>query len=260
MEAIVGIYYMKKEKSSLKKHNAKQTAYYEEASYQNLKPEATPYVLRQIDELIKFGDIRPKSKVLEIGCGVGRYTLNLASRGVYVEGLDLSEYNLKKLKEFNENRFNLRLHCFDILSRPDKLKEKYDAAIGFFVLHHLFDLGGCFKSIYEMIKPGGMVTFMEPNPYNILFYIGITFTNQGSWSVDKGIVNMRRKKIMKLMGTAGFSQCSAKKFGLFPPFLVNHKSGRIIEKILEKSFVFKPFFAFQLFKGQKNNKTAQRII
>ena len=255
MEAIVGIYYMKKEKNSLKKHNAKQTAYYEEASYQNLKPEATPYVLRQIDELIKFGEIRQKSKVLEVGCGVGRYTLNLPSRGIFVEGLDLSEDNLQKLKEFNGGRFDLRLHCYDILSRPDKLKEKYDAAIGFFVLHHLFDLGDCFKSVYEMVKPGGIVTFMEPNPYNILFYIGIAFTKQGSWSVDKGIVNMRRKKIMKLMANAGFSQCSAKKFGLFPPFLVNHNSGRIIEKFLEKSFVFRPFLAFQLFKGQKSNKT-----
>ena len=120
-------------------------------------------------------------------------------------------------------------------------------------MHHLFDLGDCFKSVYEMVKPGGIVTFMEPNPYNILFYIGIAFTKQGSWSVDKGIVNMRRKKIMKLMANAGFSQCGVKNFGLFPPFLVNHNSGRIIEKILEKSFVFKPFLAFQLFKGQKNN-------
>jgi len=232
-------------------HIEKQLAYYENTLHQNLRPESTQYILRQINELVSFGKLTPNSRVLEVGCGVGRYTLNLPTKKFKVDGLDLSEYNLNKLNEFNGGEFDIGLHCCDLASIPDDLKEKYDAVIGFFVLHHLLDLKSCFEAIYKTVKPGGTVVFLEPNPYNILFYIGITFTSQGSWSVDKGIVNMRKAKLFKIMAEAGFDELGLMRFGMFPPYLVNQNWGRKLEAVIERFLFAKPFLAFQLFMGKK---------
>ena len=51
-------------------------------------PRDTPCLQRHVDELLRFASVSASDRVLEVGCGMGRYTLLLAERGVRVEGLD----------------------------------------------------------------------------------------------------------------------------------------------------------------------------
>ena len=39
------------------------------------------------------------TKILDIGCGTGRHSIELAKRGYQVTGIDLSESQLKRAKE-----------------------------------------------------------------------------------------------------------------------------------------------------------------
>lgn len=72
-----------------------------------------------------------KSKILEIGCGTGRVSIWLASRGYSVTGLDLSKYMLsmfiKKLDQNKNLRSNINIVQADMSNFC--LNEKFDLII-----------------------------------------------------------------------------------------------------------------------------------
>ena len=49
-----------------------------------------------IEEEINYDQTR---RILDIGCGTGRHSIELAKRGYQVTGIDLSESQLKRAKE-----------------------------------------------------------------------------------------------------------------------------------------------------------------
>ncbi|MHB0977127.1 MAG: class I SAM-dependent methyltransferase [Candidatus Aquicultorales bacterium] len=237
---------------SIQQHNAEQLAYYDGAKKPNMVPvESSPYLERHVDEVVKALDLTPNDRILEVGCGMGRYTLLMAKRGLNVEGLDLSDYLLKELRRHDGGRHNIPLHHTDLIDHPAELKGAFDAVVGFFMLHHVHDLELVFKAVVDLLKPGGRTAFIEPNPYNPLYYIQMLVTPGMTWKGDKGIVNMRPKKIIPAMASRGFEQVALKRFGFFPPFVSNTAGGAKVEKMMERPRILRPFGAFQLFKGMK---------
>lgn len=231
-------------------HNLDQRSYFERSVQPNMVPANSPYIQRHVDEVLRFADISPGESVLEVGCGMGRYTFILAQRGVKVEGLDLSPFLLRQLREFDEGRYNIPLHCADIFDHPPELDGRFDAVVGFFTLHHLHDLPQCFEAMKHLLKPGGRVVFLEPNPYNLLYYIQILAMPHMRWQGDKGIIWMRPGPIFGAMQTAGLGRLAMARFGFFPPFLTNRRWGQRVEAALEHVPVWRPFLPFQLFKGE----------
>jgi len=55
---------------------------------QPITPERTS---REVDAIIRFLEVEPESRVLDLCCGQGRHSLELARRGYNVVGLDLSD-------------------------------------------------------------------------------------------------------------------------------------------------------------------------
>ena len=72
-----------------------------------------------------------------------------------------------------------------------------------------------------------------------------------SWSGDRGVYRMTRGKFEKAAGYAGLELGTINKYGFFPPFIVNMKAGRLLEKGLEESKILNAFSAFQLIKLTK---------
>lgn len=231
-------------------HNATQRAYFASRVKPTMIPRDTPYVHRQIDELLAAIGHTAPARVLEIGCGMGRYTIPLARRGVAVEGLDLTPELLERLRAFDGGA-NVPLHCADILDAPAALHGSFDAVIGFFTLHHLHDLGGSFAAVARLLKPGGRVAFLEPNPWNPLYYLQITLSPGMTWQGDKGILKMRRSLIARAMNGANVELTDVKRFGFFPPFLANRRAFAKVERVIETFPPFKPFLPFQLFVGRR---------
>ena len=60
---------------------------------------------------------------------------------------------------------------------------------------------------------------------------------------------MRPGVIAPAMRAAGLSDVSVRRYGFFPPFLANRRTGRVIEKALEQIGPLRPASAFQLFLG-----------
>lgn len=233
--------------SSFPEHNQIQRDYFEARIKPRMVPRDTPYIRRQVDELLRFSGIGNDDRVLEVGCGMGRYTLPLAGAGVRIEGLDLSGFLLERLEEYNAGRFHIPTYCADVLQFPRSLEGSFDAVTGVFTLHHLPDLTSCFGAMRRLLRPGGRLTFLEPNALNALYYFQIIFTPGMKWKGDKGLLKMRRGLVSKALGQAGFENFSMKRFGFFPPILANLKGAAFFERALQRIALFKPFLPFQLF-------------
>ena len=230
-------------------HNRAQIEYFEQAGKEAMRPTSTPYVERQVDALVRFAGLTAGDHVLDVGCGMGRYTLPLAERGLSVEGIDLSRTLLDRFEAFNGGRHEIPLHCADILELPESLDASFDAAVGFFTLHHLHDLTASFAAMARVVRPGGRIVFLEPNPLNVLYYIQLAVAPGMSWQGDKGILKMRPRTVFRAMQEAGLTSPAFERFGLLPPFAANRPLGGRLERRLERVPLWCPMLAFQLFCG-----------
>ena len=235
----------------LEEHNLRQKHYFQRKVKRSMLPKDTPYLWRHVGEVMRFAGVAPGERVLEVGCGMGRYTLILAQRGVRVEGLDLSGVLLDRLREFDGGQYNIPLYCADVLHAPEELDGQFDVVVGFFTLHHLHSLPACFEAMTRLVKPGGRVVFLEPNPYNILYYIQMLITPGMTWQGDGGMIRMRRNPIFRAMQGAGLGRFVMARFGFFPPFLANRPWGARLEAVLERVPVWRSFLPFQLFRGER---------
>ena len=235
--------------SFLERHNREQRAYFERTKKPTMVPCDSPYVNRHVDELIAFAGIRPGDPVIEVGCGMGRYTLPLASRDVQVTGLDLSPVLLAELDSHSGRR--IPTVPADIMNPPDELHGRFAFVVGFFTLHHLHDLAACFAGMSRLLREGGRVCFLEPNPLNPLFYIQVAITPGMTWAGDKGLVKMRTSILAPALSSAGFRDLEMRRFGFFPPSLANRPAGAAFEKRLERVPVWRPFLPFQLLRGSR---------
>lgn len=232
-------------------HNRYQRAYFEGSLKKTMVPRDSRYLRRHVKELLRFGGIAPGDRVLELGCGMGRYTLLLAEMGIAVEGLDLSPVLLDRLRAYGEGGRPIPLHCGDIADPPPGLTGGFDVAAGFFVLHHLEDLPRVFGAVARLLKPGGRVVFLEPNPYNPLYYVQIAITPGMTWRGDRGILKMRRRVIFGALREAGFGHAELERFGFFPPFLADREMGARLEPPLERLSVLRGLLPFQLFRAER---------
>lgn len=232
-------------------HNEAQRRYFEETERPRMVPRSSRYLERHVDELVRSAKLVHSDVILEVGAGMGRYTIPLRDRGFDVEALDLSRVLLERLAEHDRARLPdgppPRLHEADIAAPPDELLGRFDAVIGFFTLHHLHDLATCFRGARRVLRPNGRLAFLEPNPLNPLYYVQIAVTPGMTWEGDGGMVRMRPRVVFPALESAGFSRCRVERFGFFPPFAAETSLGSRLERVLERVPPLRPFLPFQLF-------------
>ncbi len=231
-----------------------QVAHFEKPGHNpRMSPRPTAYVERQLDELFRVLGLDSGARLLDAGCGMGRFTLPLLRRGVDVVGLELSPGQLEGLRD-HAQAWGLpepRTYCADMSAPPAELHGQFDAAGGFFTLHHVHDLPACMRGVFKCVRPGGKVGFIEPNPWNPLYYVQITLTPGMSWRADAGILKMQRRRIYQAMRAAGLEPAAHVKFGFLPPALADRGSLIRIGDLAERIPPLRPFLPFQIFAGQR---------
>jgi ubiquinone/menaquinone biosynthesis C-methylase UbiE len=88
----------------------------------------TQGTLQEIDFIEQEIGSDKKKRILDIGCGTGRHTIELAKRGYTVTGVDLSESQLKRAREkAAEAGVNIRFEQAD--ARTLTFENEYDVAL-----------------------------------------------------------------------------------------------------------------------------------
>lgn len=244
---------MDKTQASIDTHNRVQRQYYERRLPEEnwrIQPVQSSYIANHIDRIAAFGDLGPGERILDIGCGMGKYTLALAERGCRLEALDISPVLLQQLEAEAKGRFDIKLHCGDILDPSPELEGRFDVVVGFFMLHHLIDIAAAFRQVRKLLRKGGRVVFLDVNPLCPLYYLQITLSPTMSWRAEKGIVNLTRGQLDDALTAADFTAGSIERFGILPPVLRNRSFGPGFDRAFDALAFLKPVAAFQIIRAE----------
>jgi SAM-dependent methyltransferase len=108
------------------------------------------------------------TRVLDIGCGVGRWSRLLASRGADVTGVDISPTMIEEARRRAQSEGvagRCRFHVRDIsvLDVPGK----FDLVLGVTVLQHILDpiaLRAAIEALRACVAPEGRIVLLEVAP------------------------------------------------------------------------------------------------
>lgn len=231
-------------------HNDYQRHYYEtNLDKPAMQPVRSEYVQRHLRRMVSAAHLQPESKILEVGAGLGKFSLPLLEMGFNLSCVDISLVMLEELVKLTTRP--LTTIVADVAEVAKHTDQRFDRAIGFFTLHHMPDLNQAFQGLYEVLLPGARIAFCEPRALNPLYYLQIAFTPRMTWKAERGIVNMRRGPMFNALNTAGFESPEMLTYGFLPPFAVNNPLGAKIEDTLMRQSWASLAHAFTLFTAQK---------
>ncbi len=115
--------------------------------------------VRQVDFLIEAMQLRPGQRILDLACGFGRHSLELARRGFSVVGVDITKDYVDYAQQ-QAQREGLDAHflCMDIRRVPfagefDAMLNMADGAVGY--LENDAENRKIFEVAARALKPGG---------------------------------------------------------------------------------------------------------
>lgn len=110
-----------------------------------------------IDNLLPMLQPMPHAKILDLGCGAGRHSKHLASKGYHVTGLDLSGSSIRQAQR--PKLENLQFFQHDM--RVAFGKNYFDYVLNFFTSFGYFDTDAehnkVIHNISQSLKPRGVV-------------------------------------------------------------------------------------------------------
>jgi SAM-dependent methyltransferase len=120
-----------------------------------------PVVVALLDLLDPPGGLH----VLDLACGHGRVTRELARRGATVTGVDLSRALLDKAETIEAaDRLGIRYVHGDAASLPQVPDATLDAVVCNFGLSDIDDLDGTLGTVRRVLRPGGSFVFSILHP------------------------------------------------------------------------------------------------
>ena len=102
----------------------------------------------------------PGKRVIDVGCGLGRWSHGLASMGATVTSFDQSDAGIEATRALCQSYADHRAIRCDLLVRADLPSETFDLVYCFGVCHHTADMILALEHVLSLVKPGGRVFLM----------------------------------------------------------------------------------------------------
>lgn len=119
----------------------------------------THYPWQMTKYLIQKFNLKPGSRLLDIGCGRGDFTIAFRDNGLDVAGLDSSEFSVEELK-----KVGIKVDQLDIATKPWPIPdESIDVVYSKSVIEHLHNPEHFMAETYRVLKPSGRVITMTPD-------------------------------------------------------------------------------------------------
>ena len=117
-------------------------------------------------------DIPAGARVLDVGCGVGRWSSLLASRGALVTGVDLSPTMIDQANR-RANAEGVAMRCRFVVQDLARLDAggPFDLVLGVTVLQHILDpqsLRAAIQRMSDHLAPGGRMVLLEAAPARLV--------------------------------------------------------------------------------------------
>lgn len=126
--------------------------YYYQLYFKRDKAEAINFVNKLIDYLKPV----PGAYMLDIACGRGRHSIQLASKGFDVTGIDISDHSIRIAKEKENDHLHFFIHDMRLPFRINY----FDYAFNFFTSFGYFNTrrehDNVIRTISQSLKPGGV--------------------------------------------------------------------------------------------------------
>jgi SAM-dependent methyltransferase len=123
--------------------------------YKELEKETS----REVESIVRMMDLKPKAKILDLCCGYGRHSIELAQRGLEVTGYDLSDFFIEKAKRDSaDSGLEIEFVKGDMRKLP--FDKEFDAVVNIFTSFGFFDKESddfkVTKGVSRALKKGGL--------------------------------------------------------------------------------------------------------
>ena len=154
-------------------------------------------------------------KILDLGCGTGRFSIEIAKQGTKVTALDPSRSMLEQVerKKNNAEINSINGHGYEL---PFK-DSTFDGCVCINVINHIEDYNKLIREISRVLRKDGFVIMNFSNFFS--FYLPIAFyVNLAKRSIQGDIYTkwFTRAEIKKCLTTAGFEISDTVGYIVFP--------------------------------------------
>ena len=134
--------------------------------------------------------LTPNSKILEIGAGMGRYSISLADMGYSVDAVELVPHNIEILKSKIKPTHNIRVYEGNACDLSFIDSNTYDIVLLLGPMYHLYNDEDKHKAISEAIrvaKTGGVIYSAYINNDTVMYKM--FYTKKILKQLDRGLID-----------------------------------------------------------------------
>ena len=173
-------------------------------------------------------------RILEVGCGTGRFTIEIANQGSIIAGLDPSIPMLKKVKEKAKDVATVGI--IDLTNGsgyelPFK-DSTFDGCVCINVINHLPNYDEMFKEVYRVLKPNGFFIMNFSNMLSLVLPVALLVNLTKRSAINDVYTQWSTlSKMKKDLFNAGFKIKGIKGNTLLPAFIFPQKTIFLLEKL-----------------------------
>jgi 2-polyprenyl-3-methyl-5-hydroxy-6-metoxy-1,4-benzoquinol methylase len=148
---------------------------------------------------------QPSGRLLDVGCGGGRFLNRMKKRGWQVEGTDFDEQATRKVSA----RYGIKTHVGD-LTQCALPADSFDVITMSQTIEHLYDPLATLHECLRILKPGGLLVMTTPNERSIgatefgAFWRG--------WEAPRHLHLFSVESLQRLTRGAGFDVANASTY------------------------------------------------
>jgi SAM-dependent methyltransferase len=148
----------------------------------------------EVEALVSLLELQPGDRVLDLCCGVGRHSIELALRGYHVAGVDRTEAYLEQARQRAAER-GVEVEFLQGDMRTFARAEAFDAVVNYFTSFGYFESEEeerqVLSNAYLSLKPGGRL-LIELVGKEVLARI---FTERGWHEEEDGLIVLEEREL-----------------------------------------------------------------
>ena len=176
--------------------------------YDQARPSDSPHLEWWFGKLAEAGALGPGRRLIDLGCGTGRWTIPLAERtGCEAVGIDRSPEMLARAQE--KDAGGRVTWLVGDVERLELAPDSFDCALMSLMLHHLDDHLGAFEGVLRILRPGGVFLIRQGTLEQIINDVTHRFFPE-TVTLDRKRTPLRAE-VERWLGQVGFRDISAEE-------------------------------------------------